>query len=691
MPVCRSSFEFRSAKMAAANPGGSPIMQDEIIRSARHLLQLLTSSNQTPAVAAAMNQNTREQSQGGQGTSLVNPERPSLQQEMTRSFPGIFSRGKGKRRFPATSLVPAKKPKPFEVVFYLLPKQMEKTPTEHEKYIHTQAGMGQRTAHLDESTTHEELRDALNDLFPKLKEVTGGWLLFKPGGGWGSRKLSLVPPADIGYTGTILKAASCGGKNVYIAPIQEELSNDPVPLSDESFRCMPKAKCQKCGIGVPLQLLSEHLKSCPPLEIPSESTVVNLDGDEPTEKESPLQQCPVCTDMFHSDLIELHASSCGESSSRNEKGHEDTIIEEGLADMPGPSGTTCEVRDGWLTVLDSSKAIYECAKNALDMHEMESPLRLTMDIRQSVADQDMALISFYKRPNVEWARPLECRLEANSNVTPLFEGEPGHYIPSAAHFLVESDMFLMAGRMVGHSFLHGGPCLSGLSPAVVHVLLGGSPETATVTPEDCPDLDLRGTIQLLEGQSKLSDEERKRVQDLAYAWDLPPLTENNRRWLFEKLLLHSVIGRVTRSIKQLRRGLKETHMWTLLTQRPDTVPLLFPQELAAVNPEVLLQRIVWPEDEDDDCPLQNKCRITGYMRHFILNATPSELTNVLKFWTGWEIVPKSLTVELVDGRHPTAATCYETLRIPYHYKDYLTFKEDLIACSETCHSGFGLI
>ncbi|XP_014187163.2 uncharacterized protein LOC102296913, partial [Haplochromis burtoni] len=561
---------------------------------------------------------------------------------------------------------------------------MEKTPTEHEKYIHTQAGMGQRTAHLDESTTHEELRDALNDLFPKLKEVTGGWLLFKPGGGWGSRKLSLVPPADIGYTGTILKAASHGGKNVYIAPIQEELSNDPVPLSDESFRCMPKAKCQKCGIGVPLQLLSEHLKSCPPLETPSESTVVNLDGDEPTEKESPLQQCPVCTDMFPSDLIELHASSCGER----------------LVSCFG---------------LFKGHIQYECAKNALDMHEMESPLRLIMDIRQSVADQDMALISFYKRPNVEWARPLECRLEgdtaigqgvirfflstcmeklmsgfcinfANSNVTPLFEGEPGHYIPSASHFLVESDMFLMAGRMVGHSFLHGGPCLSGLSPAVVHVLLGGSPETATVTPEDCPDLDLRGTIQLLEGQSKLSDEERKRVQDLAYAWDLPPLTENNRRWLFEKLLLHSVIGRVTRSIKQLRRGLKETHMWTLLTQRPDTVPLLFPQELAAVNPEVLLQRIVWPEDEDDDCPLQTKCRITGDMRHFILNATPSELTN-LKFWTGWEIVPKSLTVELVDGRHPTAATCYETLRIPYHYKDYLTFKEDLIACSETCHSG----
>lgn len=379
------------------------------------------------------------------------------------------------------------------------------------------------------------------------------------------------------------------------------------------------------------------------------------------------------------------------------------------------------VEKGWLTIPDSSKAISECAKNALHVHEMENPLLLTMDVRQSVSEQDKALISFYKRPNVEWARPLECRLEgdtaigqgvlrfflstcmeklvsgfcinfANSNVTPLFEGEPGHYVPSASHFLVESDMFLMAGRMVGHSFLHGGPCLSGLSPAVIHVLLGGSPETATVTPEDCPDLDLRETINLLQGESQLSDAERTRVQDLAFAWDLPSLTENNRRWLFEKLLVHSVIGRVTRQIKQLRRGLKETPMWTLLIQRPDTVPLLFPQEVGAVNPEVLLRRIVWPtDDDDDDYPVETKCRVTGYLRQFILNATSGELTNLIKFWTGWEILPNSLTVEIVDGRHPTAATCYETLRIPCHYKDYLTFKNDFLACIESCYAGFGLI
>ena len=123
----------------------------------------------------------------------------------------------------------------------------------------------------------------------------------------------------------------------------------------------------------------------------------------------------------------------------------------------------------------------------------------------------------------------------------------------------------MAGRMMGHSFLHGGPCLSGLSPAIVHVLLGGTPETCTVTLEDCPDLEIRDTIKLvcfschvtvhysyflliymlffqLDGDSKLSEKDKKQIQDLAYAWDLPVLNESNRKWIFEKLLIHAVSG-----------------------------------------------------------------------------------------------------------------------------------------------------
>ncbi|KAJ8361512.1 hypothetical protein SKAU_G00180370 [Synaphobranchus kaupii] len=129
--------------------------------------------------------------------------------------------------------------------------------------------------------------------------------------------------------------------------------------------------------------------------------------------------------------------------------------------------TLLHVWKGWLAISDPTKAISQCADSFLCIHKTESPLLLSMDIRKSPAEQDMALISFYKPPNVEWGRPLNCKLEgdtaigqgvtrfffstcmeklksgfcinfANSNVTRLFEGEPGHLVPSASHFLVES-------------------------------------------------------------------------------------------------------------------------------------------------------------------------------------------------------------------------------------------------------------
>ncbi|XP_039665280.1 uncharacterized protein LOC120564413 [Perca fluviatilis] len=215
-------------------------------------------------------------------------ERPSLQMEMTRSFPGVFTKARGKRCFPAANLVPAKRLKPLDVAFYLLPKQCEKTPKEQEHIVHMHAGLGRRTAHLDESTTHEELCDALKVLFPKLGAMTGGWLLYKSAGGWGSRKLSLVAPDETGYTGMILKSVSRGGKNLFIAPIQEELSTNPLPLTDEAFSSMPKATCQKCGVAVPLPLLTEHIKSCDVMYVGSCDNLANVESSEPEDRKFSL-------------------------------------------------------------------------------------------------------------------------------------------------------------------------------------------------------------------------------------------------------------------------------------------------------------------------------------------------------------------------------------------------------------------
>lgn len=87
----------------------------------------------------------------------------------------------------------------------------------------------------------------------------------------------------------------------------------------------------------------------------------------------------------------------------------------------------------------------------------------------------------------------------NTAVLALFEGQTDHLVPSLSAALLECDLFAMAGRMVGHSAIHGGPSLSGLSPAVIEALTCGAKERATskLCLQDCPEIDKRETISLV--------------------------------------------------------------------------------------------------------------------------------------------------------------------------------------------------
>ncbi|KAJ4943189.1 hypothetical protein JOQ06_005694 [Pogonophryne albipinna] len=53
--------------------------------------------------------------------------------------------------------------------------------------------------------------------------------------------------------------------------MQEELDTTPLLLTDEAFSSMHKATFQKCGAAIPLQLLTEHIKSC---------NIIDVDSDE---------------------------------------------------------------------------------------------------------------------------------------------------------------------------------------------------------------------------------------------------------------------------------------------------------------------------------------------------------------------------------------------------------------------------
>lgn len=74
----------------------------------------------------------------------------------------------------------------------------------------------------------------------------------------------------------------------------------------------------------------------------------------------------------------------------------------------------------------------------------------------------------------------------------FFEGQPDHRLPVYDQLLRLTGSFKALGHIIGHSILHGGPGLHGLSPAVIHVLTTGneSCKPPPIVPEDIPDIDL---------------------------------------------------------------------------------------------------------------------------------------------------------------------------------------------------------
>ena len=75
----------------------------------------------------------------------------------------------------------------------------------------------------------------------------------------------------------------------------------------------------------------------------------------------------------------------------------------------------------------------------------------------------------------------------------LFGGKQGHLVPICGVDAVASGCFEMAGKLVAHSILHGGPGFIGLSPSVVDYLATGSLETAknSVSTDDLLDVELK--------------------------------------------------------------------------------------------------------------------------------------------------------------------------------------------------------
>ncbi|KAG7253917.1 hypothetical protein CRUP_009538 [Coryphaenoides rupestris] len=334
----------------------------------------------------------------------------------------------------------------------------------------------------------------------------------------------------------------------------------------------------------------------------------------------------------------------------------------------------------WRTASDPATAAWLFSQELMESQRHLSPLHLNVDIRNGRQHQDNDLVSFYKRPGIQWASPLKCKLTGDDAIgrsvsrhlfstvmfklrsglhfNLVFEGQTDHLVPSTCERLLAGDAFATAGRMLGHAFLHGGPSMPGLSPALLHVLLGGAPDGAPVVLEDCPDIDLRDSITLL-SRSVLG---RTAPQGVGS-------------------------GQITATT--LRRTDRRPHAAAAATA--GTMGALVGDRLF----HMILDHIVWPSaitvmlegddepesDDDEEEDHEDVGRICGYLRMFIENASSAELKSLLKFWTGWEVPAERLQLAVVDAAPlPSSLACFEMLRLPRCYVAYDTFARELHAC-----------
>ncbi|XP_073709377.1 uncharacterized protein [Misgurnus anguillicaudatus] len=679
----------------------------------------------------------------GVGQAVSRPS--TVQQEMQRAFPALYHGNR--KRMKKMAPVPAKvtSVKFLEFQFCLLSNNSQKTPKD--ETVPLQAGLGRRTVNIPDNADHTEITKVLLQEYPKLQNIKGGWLLQKASGGSGQRKTTSLAQDSQGYTTKILKTSSNNGKNViYIVPLQEEIDIVPLPYDAPEFHNMPKNICMTCGTSVPLQLLPCHLEDC------QSNNAIESEFDKDKENEDVqgvshesdlicLDACPICGEEFSAEVMPYHASTCGESfpeifpsimdgnlfdESASSPSQTSTRLQSTTFQLdpdhltPGPSvsaESAPSMCDDWKRIELPERAAVLYRRYTLRQKEDELPLKVRIDIREDMEDQEGRIINFYKVPKIDWTRPLQCRLEGdvaigdgvqrhffsmvmhklqngflfnvgNGNGTALFEGQADHLIPSTSQVLLQSDLFVMAGRIIGHSFLHGGPSLAGVSPAIVHVLLGGSPQTATITLEDVADIDIRETIQMLavgDLKNDFTEDQKAAINQLAMSWDLPVLTTTNRTWLLHNLLQHAVLTRTWRQVKQLRQGLKESMVWQLLEARPDVASVVFPsQSMADCSTQ--------EEEEGDNEPLfTTQSRISGYLRQFVETADQCKLKQLVKFWVGWELPMKDMEVKVVQAEHPTSSTCFCILRLPAHYTTYDQFKKHLESCIATSNVCFGLV
>ncbi|XP_028451799.1 uncharacterized protein LOC114567093 isoform X2 [Perca flavescens] len=590
--------------------------------------------NSTVAAAAQslINVLTQNLSQGQQEQGRKQEqESSSVEQEMTRSFPGFFSRksslGKRKIRSPKTCSTPYTKPwKPFSFYVYVLNINSETTPNSSEESELAQAGLGKRHLTMSRDMSHEEFFRLLQNEYPKMQGVTGGWLLYKTTGGQGKRRLVMIPPDSDGYTGTLLRSITGAGKStLYIVPLQHEFDLTPLPPDAIEFRSMPKAQCQTCKVIFPLHILALHVQECmesqsagedieecqSDIQIVSETAPPVHDTETSFEEKVP---CPICFLNFTPQFVEIHASMCGERRKDNLKMAETTAVsqdngEEHIKSVDDLLDAICRRVDveKQFNIQISRTNILERGLLQWQRQKKNSPTATLKVTFFGEAGVDTGAL------RKEFLTELMAGIESR-----FFEGPEHQRSPRYSLTDFDSGLYKTVGEILAVSLAQGGPAPAFFSPWTYSYLCSGQINPTTLNRDSVADVQLRGLLDQVEMSTEhsiegLSDE----ILNCGYTG---AISVQNKESIVRAIILHAVL-RLQPMLDQLREGLQLYDLLLLIGQYPDICqPLFVPGEDVKVNAEFVMASILPQLSEKGTSRHQIELEMINFIQDFLYEA-----------------------------------------------------------------------
>ncbi|CAB3999587.1 PREDICTED: uncharacterized protein LOC107356592 [Paramuricea clavata] len=559
------------------------------------------------------------------------------------------------------------------------------------------AGLEEQTITFTKSGNSDHVHQKILQAFPMLAEV-GGYEILRTGER-SSRQLMVISIPPVGYTVLYLKSTIASAKG-YIRPLQRDIVLKPVALTDPAqsqISMSPKVACVNCHQDIAMDTMRAHLEICgggssrdyDEITVTSIGDCEDLESDEINLETGALSQLQTIFSNLPPEEVRQameNADGCIEAATATLLGESDDDL---IMSISGIASATTTSKDS----AESQEGTEELKRDILGYYK-DKTCKLTAKPRVRFEGEEGVGSGPIREFFLCAMKLVHEGIGGTGKPILFFEGEEDHKLPTHDQSARSTGAFKAIGRIIGHSVLHWGPLLYGLSPVVKRYWTasasdgcdGSGAETilSSITLEDIPDIDLRGYISQLEDVApdvRIPEQLKEDLTPYVFESGLDiDLLHSDRKLIAQGLMMYQVIDKRKQELDDILKGMNEVQLHSFLACcTVDVLESIFPTWEKQFNTFDEVKSVsVFEETEGHENTISFWFQYLSDLAKY--ESGKPTLTDMCCFWTATNILPPrscSLQVKFDygTGKLPYAETCFYSLTLPTMHKTYEMFKK----------------